>query len=57
MAPAKVAAIGDITRCLAADSYRPQIGLVLPLERTADGHDAVEAGVVQGKVLIAVTDS
>jgi hypothetical protein len=30
---------------------------VLPLDRTADAHVAVETGAVTGKVLIQVTDS
>jgi len=54
---AKRAAIEDITACLRADAYHPEIGLVLPLDRTADAHVAVEAGAVRGKVLVRVTES
>lgn len=54
---AKQAAVKDITSCLTAGAYRPEIGLILPLDRTADGHDAVERGAAQGKVLIAVMDA
>jgi len=56
-ASAKQAAIKDITDCLTAGAYHPEIGLILPLDRTADGHDAVETGAARGKVLIAVTDA
>lgn len=54
---AKYAAVEDITACLRARSYHPEIGLVLPLDRTADGHVAVEKGAVQGKVIIRVADA
>jgi NADPH2:quinone reductase len=54
---AKHAAVDDITACLRDDAYHPAIGLVLPLDRTADAHVAVETGAVTGKVLIQVADS
>lgn len=54
-AEAKQRAIRDVTDCLEAKAYDPKIGLVLPLSRTAEGHLAVEAGLI-GKALIRVTD-
>lgn len=52
---AKKIAISDITDCLRAGSYHPKIGMVLPLQRTFEGHLAVEAGMI-GKTLIRVVD-
>lgn len=49
---AKQAAIADITACLEASAYHPQIGLTLPLQQTADAHIALERGAVVGKVII-----
>ena len=52
-AEAKQAAIADIGACLAAGAYDPAAaGLVLPLDRIAEAHEAVETGAAPGKVLI-----
>jgi NADPH2:quinone reductase len=51
---AKLSAIEDITSCLEAGLYRPKIGLIVPLERTADAHLALEQRTVIGKVLVRV---
>lgn len=53
---AKQAAIIDITACLEAKAYKPVIGLIVPLHRTADSHTALEQGAVTGKVLVRVVD-
>jgi NADPH2:quinone reductase len=53
---AKQAAIVDITASLEADAYRPRIGLIVPLHRTADAHNVLEQGAVAGKVLVRVVD-
>lgn len=52
----KQAAIADITAALEAGAYRPRIGLVVPLHRTAEAHLALERGTVTGKVLVQVAD-
>jgi len=54
--PAKLAAIEGITACLKADLYRPRIGLIVPLQRTAEAHLALEQGAVTGKVLVRVAE-
>lgn len=51
---AKRAAIADITACLETGAYRPLIGLVLPLARIVDAHEAQEAGTVTGKILVTM---
>lgn len=53
---AKQAAIIDITACLEAKAYKPVIGLIVPLHRTADSHTALEQGGVTGKILVRVVD-
>ena len=53
---AKQAAIIDITACLEAKAYKPVIGLIVPLHRTADSHTALEQGAVTGKVIVRVVD-
>lgn len=53
-AEAHAAAARDVTACLAAGAYRPAIGLRLPLERVADGHDAQDSGGTVGKIVFDV---
>ncbi|SEI14884.1 NADPH2:quinone reductase [Rhizobium tibeticum] len=53
---AKQAAIVDLTASLEAEAYKPAIGLIVPLHRTADAHIALEQGAVTGKVLVRVVD-
>lgn len=50
------AAVHDVNACLAANAYRPVIGMTVPLERIADAHIAQEEGRVVGKILVTVED-
>ncbi|HEL7748614.1 NADPH:quinone reductase [Stenotrophomonas maltophilia] len=51
---AKIHAIRDITACLASGAYSPHVGLKVDLQKIAEAHQALEAGTVVGKVLIAI---
>ncbi|WP_313443710.1 NADPH:quinone reductase [Stenotrophomonas indicatrix] len=51
---AKIHAIRDITACLASGAYSPHVGLKVDLQKIAEAHQALEAGTVMGKVLIAI---
>lgn len=51
---AKNNAIRDITACLASGAYSPHVGLKVDLQKIAEAHQALEAGSVMGKVLIAI---
>ncbi|SLM23354.1 NADPH:quinone reductase [Stenotrophomonas indicatrix] len=51
---AKIHAIRDITACLAIGAYSPHVGLKVDLQKIAEAHQALEAGTVMGKVLIAI---
>jgi NADPH:quinone reductase-like Zn-dependent oxidoreductase len=51
---AKIHAIRDITACLASGAYSPHVGLKVDLQKIAEAHQALEAGAVMGKVLIAI---
>ncbi|WP_312400332.1 NADPH:quinone reductase [Stenotrophomonas indicatrix] len=51
---AKIHAIRDITACLASGAYSPYVGLKVDLQKIAEAHQALEAGTVMGKVLIAI---
>jgi NADPH2:quinone reductase len=48
------AAARDVNAALEAGRYRPHVGRIFPLDRTAEAHDAQESGQVVGKILIAV---
>ncbi|MEW5812762.1 MAG: NADPH:quinone reductase [Actinomycetota bacterium] len=52
----KAAAVADIGDCLRDGGLRPRIGLVVPLARTVEAHQAVEAGTASGRVLIRLVD-
>ena len=41
----------DINAALVAGAYRPRIGLRLPLDRIAEGHEAQDGGKLVGKVV------
>lgn len=45
-------AIGDITHCINEGKYNPTIGLIVPLDKIWEAHEAVEFHKVKGKVLI-----
>ena len=47
-------AIRDVSACVASGVYRPEIAMVVPLERIADAHKAQEAGTHVGKILISL---
>jgi len=51
---AKIHAIRDITACLVSGAYSPHVGLKVDLQKIAEAHQALEAGTVMGKVLIAI---
>lgn len=51
---AKQRAIRDVTACLAQGGYVASVGLVLPLERIAEAHDALDARSIKGKILVNV---
>ena len=44
----------DIVAALQAGAYRPHVGLRLPLDRIAEGHDAQDSGKLVGKVVFGV---
>ena len=48
------AAARDINAALAAGMYTPHIGLRLPLDRVAEGHDAQDSGTLVGKAVFTV---
>lgn len=43
-----------MTRNLVAGRPSHQVGLVLPLEKIVDAHEAVEAGTTLGQVVLTV---
>ncbi|MGY6126749.1 NADPH:quinone reductase (plasmid) [Paraburkholderia strydomiana] len=45
-------AVGGVSACVEAGAYSPTIGLILPLERTAEAHIAQETAAQTGKILI-----
>jgi putative PIG3 family NAD(P)H quinone oxidoreductase len=47
-------AVGDLWPGFADGSLRPVIDRILPLERAADAHRALEAGEATGKIVLAV---
>lgn len=49
---AKRAALADITACLNAGAYRPEIALRLPLDRIVEAHEAMESRRIPGKILV-----
>jgi NADPH2:quinone reductase len=51
-APAKRAAVEDVTAWLAARGYRPRIGLTAPLDRIVEAHEALESRKVKGNILV-----
>ncbi len=50
----KLLAIRDITQCLSAGAYAPEIGRIFSLDRIVDAHEAMESSSVIGKILIEV---
>jgi len=50
----KQASAKDINACLESGSYQPVIGLILPLEKIADAHHALESSKVTGKILLHI---
>ncbi len=49
---AKRKAIDDITNCIGEGKYNPTIGLIVPLDKIWEAHEAVEFHKVKGKVLV-----
>lgn len=50
----KLLAIRDITQCLSAGAYAPEIGRIFSLDRIVAAHEAMESSSVIGKILIEV---
>jgi len=53
--PEKLKAIRDITQCLNAGAYVPEIGMKVRLDQIVDAHEALESSAVIGKILVEVT--
>ncbi|MFV3411148.1 NADPH:quinone reductase [Pseudomonas sp. NY15436] len=51
----KLVAIRDITQCLSAGAYMPEIGMKVRLNQIVDAHDAMESSTVIGKILVDVS--
>lgn len=47
-------AIDDISRCINEGKYNPTIGLIVPLEKICEAHEAIEFHKVKGKVLVQI---
>ena len=49
------AAARDVNAALEAGMYNPHVGLRLPLDRVAEGHDAQDSGTLVGKAVFTVS--
>jgi NADPH:quinone reductase len=47
-------AVEEVSACVAAGAYWPQIAMKLPLDRIAEAHEAQERGKAVGKILIEI---
>ena len=52
----KLIAIRDVTACLEAGAYVPEIGLRVRLDNVIEAHEAMESSRIIGKIIIDVSN-